>query len=133
MATTYDVKYTGWDRAQQVVWYLLYLVEGLLTLRFILKIIGANPVAGFTNFIYDITQPLVAPFNAIIRSSRVSGVSGGIAEWSALIAIAVYALAAWALIKLFEIADADSEHVIDYTIDGTTYEDYRLTHRHPKM
>ncbi len=152
MATTYDIRYTAWDRAQQAVWYLLYLVEGLLALRFVLRLIGANAAAPFTDFIYRITQPLMTPFTSIVRSTRISGAAGTI-EWSTLIGIAVYALIAWALVRLFEIADADTEHVIDYSVDdgyepGITttpsgpayyeddqeaYPDYRLRHRSPRV
>jgi hypothetical protein len=155
MTTIYQTKYTAWDRLAQAVWYLLYLVEGLLTLRFVLKAIGANAAAPFANFIYSITRPLVGAFNAIVRSSRVdTGAATSIVEWSTLIAMAVYWLVAWALIRLFAIADSDTEHTVvqrnasdsyfqDNSVDiahptyfeddTVTYNDYMLRRRHPRL
>ena len=42
----------------------------------------------------------MVPFNAIFRSQHVSG---SIFEWSALVAIAVYALIAWGLVTLIRV------------------------------
>lgn len=78
-------------------WFLLGIVNGLLAIRFVLRAIGANPAAGFTDFIYTITQALVAPFSGVIRST-VSG--GAVIEWSTLLAMIVYWLLAWAIVSL---------------------------------
>lgn len=42
-------------KSTQIVWYLLLILETVLGFRFILKLAGANPAAGFTSFIYNIT------------------------------------------------------------------------------
>ncbi len=86
-------------RGTQVVWYILGIIEVLLAFRFILKLLGANPAAGFTSFIYGITYIFAAPFLAVFPSSRI--VQGSIFEWTTLLAIAVYAIIAWGIIKLF--------------------------------
>ncbi|HSK10046.1 MAG TPA: hypothetical protein VK911_10750, partial [Vicinamibacterales bacterium] len=44
-------------RAVQVVDYLFYLLYALLGIRFVLTLLGANPSAGFAQFINGITQP----------------------------------------------------------------------------
>jgi hypothetical protein len=88
-------------RGTQVVWYLFGLLETLLAFRFILKLLGANPGAGFTNFIYAITYPFAAPFLAVFRTTRVSG---SIFEWTTLLAMAVYWLIATAIIRIFLIS-----------------------------
>lgn len=85
-------------RGTQVVWYLLGLVEVLLAFRFILKLLGANPGAGFTDFIYAMSQILVAPFIAVFGISRVQGSTF---EWPTLLAMFVYWVIAWGIIKLF--------------------------------
>ena len=46
----------------QLVYLVFGLIEGLIAIRFVLKALGANPTAGFAEFIYGITGPLVAPF-----------------------------------------------------------------------
>lgn len=89
-----------------VVWYILGVVDVLLGLRFLLRLFGANPAAGFTDFIYKATAPLVEPFINVIRSGRIET---GIVEWSTLLAMLVYWLLAWAVVRLFFIARPVSE------------------------
>lgn len=85
-------------RGTQIVWYLLGLIEALLVFRFILKLLGANPYAGFTDFIYSVTYVFVAPF---INVFRISQVAGNVFEWTTLLAMLVYWLLALGIIKLF--------------------------------
>jgi len=85
-------------RGTQVVWYILGILEALMAFRFVLKLLAANPVAGFTGFVYGVTYPFVAPFLTVFRMSRVEG---SIFEWTTLLAMLVYWLVAAALIKLF--------------------------------
>lgn len=85
-------------RMSQVVWYLFGFLEVILALKFLLKLLGANPDAGFTNLIYTISYPFAAPFLGVFGQSAVSG---SVFEWTTLLAMAIYALIAWALVKLF--------------------------------
>lgn len=87
-------------RFNQIIWYILGLVEILLLFRIILKILGANPLVGFTSLIYAITTPLAAPFGGILATS----VSGNtVIEWSTIIAAIVYLFVAWGLVYLLDI------------------------------
>jgi hypothetical protein len=85
-------------RGTQIVWYLVGIIEILLTFRFVLKLLGANPVAGFTSFIYLATKPLTIPFSRVFGVSRVEG---SVFEWTTLLAILVYVIIAWGITKLF--------------------------------
>ena len=85
-------------RGTQIVWYILGLLESLLAFRFVLKLLAANPNAGFSEFIYSITYPFVAPFLSVFKIARVEG---SVLEWTTLLAMLVYWLIAWAIIKLF--------------------------------
>ncbi len=87
-------------RASQVIWYILGLVEVLLIFRFVLKVLGANPLVGFTNLIYTITAPLAGPFNGILGTS-ITGSS--MFEWSTIVAAAVYLCIAWGLVYLMDL------------------------------
>jgi hypothetical protein len=87
-------------RGTQVVWYVLGIVEALLMFRFILRMLGANPAAGFTNFIYSLSLPFVAPFLNVFALGRVEG-SPYVIEWSTLLAMMVYAVLAYGIIKIF--------------------------------
>ncbi len=85
-------------RGTQVVWYILAVLEVLLAFRFVLKLLAANPAAGFSNFIYAITNPFAGPFLSVFGITKVQG---NIFEWTTLLAMLVYLLIAWAIIKLF--------------------------------
>ena len=83
-------------RGTQVIWYIIAMIEILLVIRFFLKLLGANPQAGFTQFIYGATQLLAGPFLVVFRVSRVEG---SVFEWSTLLAMAIYFLFAWIVVK----------------------------------
>src|SRR5262249_50017072 len=55
-ATSYDPyanrRRTSW-KLVQLIWLLFGIVEGILAIRFILKLLGANEAAGFASFIYS--------------------------------------------------------------------------------
>ncbi len=85
-------------RGTQVVWYLLGLIEILLVFRFSLKLLGANPDAGFSSFIYGITGIFSKPF---LNVFGISQVSGSVFEWTTLLAMLVYAALAFGIVKLF--------------------------------
>lgn len=85
-------------RGTQIVWYIFYAIETLLLFRFLLKIIGANPAATFTDLIYTLSYPFVAPFLYVVRSTQVSG---NVFEWTTLLAMLVYWVLAWGIVRLF--------------------------------
>ncbi|MBX4186977.1 MAG: YggT family protein [Candidatus Doudnabacteria bacterium] len=104
-------------RGTQIVWYILGIIEVLLGFRFILRLIAANPAAGFTHFINTVTQPLVQPFANIVRVARVTGSTAtGVVDWNVIIAMAVYWLLAWAIVRLFFMGRPVSEAEADYEI-----------------
>jgi hypothetical protein len=84
-------------RGTQIVWYILGLIEILLAFRFVLKLLGANPEAGFTSFIYGITYVFAAPFLSVFNRSVVAG---SVFEWTTLLAMLVYWVIALGIIKL---------------------------------
>ncbi|EKE11238.1 MAG: hypothetical protein ACD_15C00113G0003 [uncultured bacterium] len=85
-------------RGTQIIWYLLGILEILLAFRFILKLLGANATAGFTSFIYGITYIFTAPFLSVFGMTKVAG---SIFEWTTLLAMLVYWIIAFGIIKLF--------------------------------
>ncbi len=85
-------------KGTQIVWYILGALEVFLAFRFVLKLLGANPAAGFTKFIYGVTYIFSAPFNNVFRFNRVGG---SIFEWTTLLAMIVYWIAAVGIVKLF--------------------------------
>ncbi|MDL2341955.1 MAG: YggT family protein [Patescibacteria group bacterium] len=95
--------------ASNIIWYLYGLIATLLAIRFILKLTGANSENGFASFIYSITNFLTAPFDSLFgTSSTAVGQTQSVFQPSVLVAIAVYALIAWGVVKLINIATRDS-------------------------
>ncbi len=88
-------------KGTQIVWYILSILEALLAFRFVLKLMAANPEAGFTSFIYAVTWPFTAPFLAVFPRTVVQG---SIFEWTTLLAMVVYMLIAFAIVHLFLIS-----------------------------
>ncbi len=84
-------------RGTQIIWYVLGIMEALLAFRFVLKLLAANPNAGFSSFIYSVTNFLVSPFVAVFKMSRVEG---SVLEWTTLLAMLVYWFIAFAIMKL---------------------------------
>ncbi len=85
-------------RGTQIVWYILGLIEILLTFRFFLKLLGANPSAGFSNFVYSVTYVFASPF---LNVFHITYIAGSVFEWTTLLAMAVYWIVAWGIVKLF--------------------------------
>lgn len=83
--------------ATRVIWYIVGILEALLAFRFVLRLLGANPAAGFTHFIYALSYPFAAPFLAVFKITQVEG---SVLEWTTLLAMAVYWLLGLALVRL---------------------------------
>lgn len=94
-------------RGTQIVWYILGLIEVLLAFRFVLKLLAANPGAGFTSFIYGVTHLFVAPF---INVFHITQVAGNTFEWTTLLAMFVYWVLASGIINLFLMGKTVSRH-----------------------
>jgi uncharacterized protein YggT (Ycf19 family) len=89
----------GW-RAVQLVYLVFGLIGGLLLIRLVLKLLGANPLAGFSGGIYNVTDVFLGPFKNILPTI---GNAQSQLEMSVVIAILVYALAGWAVARLVSI------------------------------
>ncbi len=81
----------------QIIWFILSLIEILLLFRFILKLIGANPGAAFTSFIYNVSNVFAWPFISVFK---VTYVEQNIFEWTTLLAMFVYWIIAVLLVEL---------------------------------
>jgi uncharacterized membrane protein len=91
-------------RLTQFIYWIFGLIEGLIIIRFVLKALGANPSAGFAQFIYGVSAPFVQPFIGLFGNPQTEG---SILELNSLVAVIVYALVAWLLAKLVWIMVGD--------------------------
>jgi hypothetical protein len=101
-------------RAYQAVWYILGVIEVLLAFRVILKLLGANPVSGFTQFIYGLSAPFVVPFFNVIPATRAGS---SIIEWSTFLAMIVYLVVAFGLVKLMKFAKPATPQEVEQTVE----------------
>jgi predicted trehalose synthase len=85
------------SKVTQAIYLIFGIVEALLVIRFVLKLLGANPEVGFASLIYRLSSPLVAPFVGLFGTPQMNGM---VLELEALVAIVVYGLVAWGLAKL---------------------------------
>ena len=85
------------SRASHTVWTIVGFIEALVAIRVILKLIGANAANSFVNFIYGFSDFFVKPFLGIV-SDPTSGKS--ILEINSLIAMLVYLLVGWAVVRV---------------------------------
>lgn len=85
------------DRLTQLVYWVFGLVEGLIAIRLIFKALGANPSAGFAEFIYGTSAPVVAPFFPLFSNPAYGS---SVLELGSVVALIVCALVAWLIAKL---------------------------------
>lgn len=95
------------SRVSKLLWLITAVITGIITFRFVLKLLAANPQNGFVDLIYSITDVLVAPFATIINTPAFDG--GSIFDVASIFAIVVYVLLAWVLVSLFRILFAGTK------------------------
>jgi uncharacterized protein YggT (Ycf19 family) len=94
------------DRAAFTIGNLVYLLfgilEALLAFRLVFRLLGANPASSFVDFIYNATEPFVAPFYGIFGEPTIAnGVTGvSVFDTSTMVAMLVYGLVAWILVRI---------------------------------
>lgn len=85
----------------RIVYVIVGIIEALLAFRFVFLLLGANSAAGFVDFIYRLTDPLVAPFYGIFPEVSTRGLSQQATfDPATLVAMAVYGLVGWAIVRL---------------------------------
>ena len=77
----------------------------LLTFRFFLKFLGANETSPFVEFIYENTQPLLAPFLFAFPTPSVSG--RFVIEFTTLFAMFVYSFISYIIEEIMDLFSRD--------------------------
>jgi YggT family protein len=81
----------------QLIWLFVGIVMGLIGLRVLLMFIGANPASAFANMVYGLTDIFLWPFFGLTATPSFNGM---VLDIPAIIALFVYALLAWVLVKI---------------------------------
>jgi hypothetical protein len=89
----------------ELVYLLLIILESVLLLRFIFKLLGANPDNTFIRFLYEATKVFTFPFEGLFGyyPQNSIAVSRYQLEFTTLVAMGVYALIAFLIVKIIDI------------------------------
>lgn len=101
-------------KTRKIIYYILGVLEVLFAFRLAFKVLGANAESTFVAIIYSVTNLFLAPFTGIFRTAVTEGIeTQSVLEPPLLIAMIVYAVIAWGIVKLFEISSnhKDSERL----------------------
>jgi hypothetical protein len=94
------------ETAERIIYFFFGPIEVLLAFRLILKVTGASTSSGFVSGIYAIAGVFAMPFEGIFRRGTASGMTF---EPGTLVAIAVYALLAWGMVKLLQVFSGEEQ------------------------
>jgi hypothetical protein len=93
-------------KIRKIIYYILGILEILFAFRLVFKILGANPGSTFVGLIYSITNLFLTPFTGIFRGAVTKGIeTQSVLEPPLIIAMIVYAILAWGIVKLIEIGN----------------------------
>lgn len=101
---------TGSQTVEYLIYFFFGVVGILLVFRLVLKLMGASMASTFVRSIYGLTGVLILPFEGIFRRGFAQGVeTTSVLEPSTIVAIIVYALIAWGLVKLVRIFSGEKQ------------------------
>jgi hypothetical protein len=83
-------------KTTRIIWSVACIIEVMIGMRILLTLVGTSPDAGFSQFVYGMTQVYLVPFLSLVASLPVHG---AILEIASLIALLSYGLLAWVIVK----------------------------------
>lgn len=111
-------------KATQLIWLLLGILEVLLALRFLLKLIAANPNSPVAAWIYGFTDIFLAPFAGLTATPQAGGM---VLEIPTIFAMFIYALIFWAIERVIWLIFYRPRQPVVEVTESRTHEDH--THR----
>ncbi len=84
-------------KVTQFIWLLFGALEALIGIRVILMLIGANPGNVFTMLVYQLSDLFLWPFRNIVANPAFQN---HVLEITSIIAMIVYPLIGWAIVRL---------------------------------
>jgi hypothetical protein len=107
---TTKIEATQSQTAEYLVYYFFGALEILLAFRLVLKLMGASVGAGFVSFIYGLTGLFILPFNGIFSRGYSQGLeTTSVLEPATVVAIIVYIILAWGIVKLVRISSGKQQ------------------------
>jgi uncharacterized protein YggT (Ycf19 family) len=87
-------------RTNKTIRFIFVVIEIVLTLRFFLKLVGANPASPFGAFLFGISDPLAAPFDSLFFNPQIGRSE---VEFTTMLALIVYPVFGWILIRSIQL------------------------------
>lgn len=89
----------------EVVYLLTIILESALALRFVFKLLGGSSNNTFLSLLYNTTEVFTFPFQNLFGSSMQNSVrvSNYDLEFTTLVAVGIYALIAFIIVKIIDI------------------------------
>lgn len=101
---------TSSQTVEYLVYFLFGVLEILLAFRLVLKLTGASLSSAFVGLIYGLTGIFILPFEGIFRRGYTQGVeTTSVLEPSTLVALVVYVILAWGIVKLIRILSGEQQ------------------------
>lgn len=107
------------NRSMQVILLAFSVIEGLIGLRILLKLIGANPESLLVALIFGLSSLFLFPFTGLVQSQTMGSM---VLETSSMFAVVVYALIAALVEKIITIASSRPRFPISDVPETTTSE-----------
>ena len=85
------------SRVTGIILLCFTILGTLIGLRFMLKLMAANAANAFANLIYTVTGPFLWPFEGLTSNPSFQGIT---IEFHDLIAIVVYAMIGWVIVRV---------------------------------
>ena len=101
---------TGSQTVEYLIYFFFGALEILLAFRLVLKLAGASIASSFVGLIYGLTGVFILPFEGIFRRGFTQGIeTTSVLEPSTLVAIIVYAVLGWGIVKLIRIFSGEQQ------------------------
>lgn len=110
MTTPVLVEATTPQKFEYYIYFFLGVLEVLLAFRLVLKLMGASMTSTFVGFIYGLAGFFTLPFEGIFRRGFTQGIeTTSVLEPATIVAMIVYALLAWGLVKLVRLQSGERQ------------------------
>lgn len=98
------------EMIEYMIYFFFGLLEVLLSFRLFFKLTGASTASSFVRIIYGITGLFVLPFEGIFRRGYSSSAEvASVLEPSVIVAMIVYIILAWGIVKLIRISSGEKQ------------------------
>jgi hypothetical protein len=101
---------TNSQTIEYVIYFFFGALEILLAFRLVLKLLGASLASSFVSLVYGLSGIFILPFEGIFRRWFAQGVeTTSVLEPSTLVAILVYVVLTWGIVRLTRIFSGEKQ------------------------